>query len=81
MWLCATKANYDCAANRMLEGGFVIPRQIMFVPRWYIRLWSCNTKANHVSAGGRMLEVALGYKDKSCRWCKLNVRRWFCGQG
>jgi hypothetical protein len=34
-WLCATKANYDCAGDGMLEGGFVSPRQIMFVP-WMV---------------------------------------------
>jgi hypothetical protein len=33
MWFCATKANYNYAADGMLEGGVVLPRQIMFVPR------------------------------------------------
>jgi hypothetical protein len=30
---CATKVNYDYAADGMLEGGFVLPRQITIVPR------------------------------------------------
>jgi hypothetical protein len=38
MWLCSTKANYDCAADGMLEGGFVLPRQIMFVPRMVYKI-------------------------------------------
>jgi hypothetical protein len=32
-WLWATKANYDCTTDETLEGGFVLLRQIMFVPR------------------------------------------------
>lgn len=32
-WLCATKANHDCAVDGMLKGGLVLPRQIMIVPR------------------------------------------------
>jgi hypothetical protein len=32
-WLCATKENYDCTTDRTLEGGFVSPRQIMYVPQ------------------------------------------------
>jgi hypothetical protein len=32
-WFCATKANYDCATNGMLESGFVLPKQITIVPR------------------------------------------------
>jgi hypothetical protein len=37
-WFCATKANYDCAADGMLEGGFVSPRQIVFVPRMVCKI-------------------------------------------
>ena len=32
-WRYATKANHACVADGMLEGGFVLPRQIMLVPR------------------------------------------------
>jgi hypothetical protein len=31
--LWATKANYECTTDGILEGGFVLPRQIMIVPR------------------------------------------------
>jgi hypothetical protein len=37
-WFCTTKANYDCATDGMLEGGFVLPRQIMFVPRMVCKI-------------------------------------------
>jgi tmRNA-binding protein len=37
-WLCATKAIYDCAMDGMLEGRFVIPRQIMFVSRMVCKI-------------------------------------------
>jgi hypothetical protein len=37
-WLCATKANYDCTTFETLEGGFVLLRQIMFVPRMVCKI-------------------------------------------
>jgi hypothetical protein len=33
MWFCATKENHACSVDGMLKGGFVLPRQIMFVPQ------------------------------------------------
>jgi hypothetical protein len=35
---CITKANRVCAADGMLEGGFVSPRQIVFVPRMVCKI-------------------------------------------
>jgi len=35
---CATKANYDCAADGMLEGRFVSPRPIVFVPQMVCKI-------------------------------------------
>jgi hypothetical protein len=37
-WLCASKANYDCTTDETLEGDFVLPRQIMFVPRMVFKI-------------------------------------------
>jgi hypothetical protein len=36
-WLWATKANYDCTTDEMLEG-LVSPRQIKFVPRMLCKI-------------------------------------------
>ena len=66
-WICATKANYNCTTDGMLEGGFVPPRQIMVVPWIVCKIMVLRYQGK--SCFGCGTNVALGYKDKSCRCC------------
>ena len=36
--LCATKENYNCTTDKILKSGFVLPMQIMFVPRMVCKI-------------------------------------------
>ena len=49
-WLCATKTNNDFVADRMLEGGFVIPGKYCFSYMLNVGKLPCGTKTNHVVA-------------------------------
>ena len=60
MWRYSTKAYHVCAVDGILEGGFVLPKQIMFVLRMVYKKLIWDTKANHVSAAGQMLECWFG---------------------
>ena len=82
MWLSATKANYDCTVDRMLEGGFILPMQIMFVPHMICKIMVLQCQGKSCFAHGlNVRKLPWSAKTKTCRCRELNVSRWFCGQG
>jgi hypothetical protein len=62
---CATKTNYDCAADGMLKGGFVSPRQIVFVPRMVCKIIVLRYQGKSCFGPGRILENCLGVQKQS----------------
>ena len=54
-----TKAKHTRAADVMLGGGLILPRQFMFVPRTKCERWLCATKANHVCSADKLLEIGF----------------------
>jgi hypothetical protein len=81
-WLCATKANYDCAANGMLEGGFVLPRQIMFGPQMVykimvLRYLCVSHKTPHLCVVVQVTFTVPCFPTLSCEWNSPSVSREF----
>jgi hypothetical protein len=68
-WLCATKANYDCAADGMLEGGFGLQRQIMFVPRMVCKIMVLRYLGkSRFGRGPNVRKLSWGAKTNHVAW-------------
>ena len=64
-WLCATKANNDRTTDKRLEGGFVSPRQIMFVPWMVCKIMVLRYQGKSCfNCGPNFIKLSWGAKTK-----------------
>ena len=54
-----TKVKHARTTDGMLKGGFMLPRQYMFVCGPTVRNWICGSKPKYVCAVGGMLDVGF----------------------